>query len=229
MQRDESFVDGRSWSTGRHFEPFFRDHFRSKWSQRAVKVIAIVVVVGLIAFGLGWGVGKASAAPVQGSQPHARECVDPQQDPCPPPDTFALNKFKNGKMGNANHATPWFFTNDAEVKEVIKNKIERKLGRIAARNPSRAARMESAQTYVNRLWSSADCDGQGSYNPYAWGFDVCNFAGPSPLSTKQQVQQSGALVLCGAGVAFAWADGAGVYVLGLMGTTCAWSFWLGLG
>jgi hypothetical protein len=212
------------WSAGRHLDPWFEQRFGSTWAQRIAKTIAVVVVVGLVAFLFGWGLNKAVAAEPQSS---TRACVTPEQNPCPPPAKFAARKYRHGKMGYATHSAAWFFHGDRAVKQVIKHKIQHRLERIAATHPARRQSLRSASFYLHQLWDGAKCDGHGSYNPYAWGFDICNYAGPSPLTVKEQVQSSGALIICGGGVAFAWADGAGVYVLGLMGTSCTWAFWMG--
>jgi hypothetical protein len=230
MIEKQPFVDSPRWSTGRHTDPWFQRRFHTKWSQRVAKAVAIVAVVGIVCTALAMGLDRASAveptAPAAGRQVFVdRQCVMPGGDPCPPPARFARDKFRHGKMGHANHPTKWLFKNPRAVKAVIRHKIERRLARVVARHPH--ARVMSVDHYMHALWSDNQCEGQGSYQPYSYGFDVCNFAGPSPLTTKEQVQQSGAVVLCGAGVAMAWADGAGIYALGLMGTTCAWSFWMG--
>ena len=228
-QDKRRFVDTPHWNVGFGTDSWFQRRFRTKWPQRAAKVVSVVVVVGLVCFLLGLGIGKAAAAPTpSGPETHPARCVDMHQEPCRRGAArWAARTFRHGRMGHANHRAAWFFRSPAVAKRAIHRMVERKLARVHARSHARRT-LRSARYYTGRLWRASTCDGQGSYSPYSYGFDVCEFAGPSPLTTKRQIQTGGMLALCGAAVALGWWNGAGAAVIAVGASSCGWNLWLGM-
>ena len=228
------YVDTEHWNVGFGVDPWFQRRFRGKWRQRGAKLVTIVVVIGLVCFLLGLGIGKAVAAPVPGpvgSGDHtgpAARCVDMHQEPCRrAASRWAARSFRHGRMGHANHRTAWFFRHPAAAKRTIHRMVKHRISRIRARGTA-ARGLRSARYYTAKLWRGSTCDGQGVYSPYSYGFDVCNYAGPSPMTTKQQLQNGGTLALCGAGVALGWLSGAGLAVVAVGAASCGWGLWLGM-
>ncbi|NUS57911.1 MAG: hypothetical protein HOV66_24115 [Streptomycetaceae bacterium] len=225
-QDERRFVDTPRWNVGFGADPWFQRTFPSKWPQRAAKVVAVVVVVGLVCFLLGLGIGQAVAAPAR-DQTSSR-CVDMHQEPCRRAAArWAAERFREGRMGHANHRAAWFFRHPRVAKRTIHRMVRHKLARIRSRGTA-GRTLRLARYYTGRLWRGSTCDGQGTYSPYSYGFDLCEFAGPSPMTTKQQLQTGGMLVLCGAGVALGWWNGAGAALIAVGATTCGWSLWLGM-
>jgi hypothetical protein len=239
-QDKRPFVDSPHWNVGLGADPWFARTFRSKWRQRVAKLVAVVAVVGLVCFLLGLGVGKAVAAPAPAATGgaagrvaaerhiHPSRCVDMHQEPCRRVAArWAARSFRHGRMGHANHRSAWFFRRPAVAKRVIHRMVERRLARSHVPD-ARGSTLRSARYYTAKLWRGSSCDGQGSYSPYSYGFDVCEYAGPSPLTTKRQLQTAGTLALCGAGVALGWWNGAGAAVIAVGATSCGWGLWLGM-
>jgi hypothetical protein len=247
-QGKRPFVDSPRWNVGFGTDPWFQRRFRSKWPQRAAKVVVVVMVVGLVCFLLGLGVGRAAAEagappatpgahagrpapaarPAPGGPGTGSRCVDMDQLPCRRVAArWAARKFRHHRMGHANHPTAWFFRHPRVAKRTIHRMVRHRLARIRARGTA-ARSLRSARYYTRVLWHGATCDGQGSYSPYSYGFDVCSYAGPSPMTTKQQIQTAGALALCGAGVALGWWNGAGAALVAVGASSCGWGLWLGM-
>jgi hypothetical protein len=239
------YVDTPHWNVGFGTDAWFQRTFGSKWSQRGAKLIAVVVVVSLLSFGLGVGIGKATAAPVPSgasvpagadadgaarrpAAAPAQRCVDMQQEPCRRSAArWAARKFRHGRMGHANHRTAWFFEHPHRAKRTIRRMIKRRIARARARGTASRS-LRSVGYYTRKVWHGSTCDGQGSYSPYSYGFDLCEYAGPSPLTTKEQLQTAGSLFLCGTGVALGWWAGAGAVVVSVGASSCGWNMWLGM-
>jgi len=226
-QDKRPYVDTPHWNVGLGVDPWFQRSFRAKWPQRAAKVLTVVVAVGLVCFLLGLGIGRAAAAPPE-DRAHPSRCVDMHQEPCRRGAArWAARSFQRGRMGHADHRTAWFFRHPRVAKREIHRMVTRRIARMRDRGTAGRS-LRSARYYTARLWGGSTCDGQGSYSPYSYGFDVCEYAGPSPMTTKQQIQNAGTLVLCGAGVALGWWNGAGAAVVAVGASTCGWSLWLGM-
>ena len=49
------------WSVGRHLDPWFDARFESTWGRRAAKLLAVVLVVGVVSYLIGAGLGRAAS------------------------------------------------------------------------------------------------------------------------------------------------------------------------
>ena len=58
----QPYVDTPRWNIGFGTDAWFQRTFGAKWSQRGAKLVAVVVVVSVLCFALGVGIGKATAA-----------------------------------------------------------------------------------------------------------------------------------------------------------------------
>lgn len=197
------------WSTGRTTDHHF-DRIHNPWLRNTTKVVAVLTIVAVIFVG-GAIISKATAV-----------CAPNTTAGCPAPKVFAAKKYRHDKMGHAVHArTGAYFKHPKYAHKVIHRKVVKAVRRAGGAG---SAGVSTVKHYMTSLWSNADCVGHGSYQPYSSGFDLCAFNGPK--MTKEDVQDLGTAVLCGTGVALVAIDGAGLAILAVAGSSCAWGVWL---
>lgn len=243
---ETGFKDNKKWWGVGRLDPWFERHFHAKWTQRIAKLVAVgvamvlgvtlvIVVIGAIA-----DAGHSTPAPTESNVPagfsstgsgSAMRCVLNGEEVSCDPKVYAVNKFKQGKMGRASGFTPSrVFTNPAAAKAVFINKIQAAMNR-ASRTMSarqrRAAFPHTATWYYNNAAANASCGGYRPYSPYTTGIDVCSLAGPRNKLTKTDIQKMGAATFCGGSVAFgAITGGTGYFITGWGAASCMWGLWM---
>lgn len=207
-----------------HFEPWFQRRFPVAWKRVTAKFVIVGLICGLAGFAFGFVADRAVGA--EAGTHVAHRCVTSSGDPCPPPKKFAVRKFKHGKMGRVSGVKPGrVYAHPKQARKIWIRKINHKL---AHQRPAFARGMSAAQLYAHTM-NSATCAGHGSYNPYAWGIDVCTIQGPENQMSLKDIQNTGTVVFCGGGVVLgAITSEAGGWVIGWGAASCAWGAWLAL-
>lgn len=204
------------------FEPWFQRRFTITWQRLIAKFVIVGLVCATVGFTFGLTVDKAAGAEPASGGPSYR-CVTHDGDPCPAP--YAAKKFRHHKMGRVHGVNPArVWKHPAAAKRVWIRKIKR--ARAHGRVSTAYRGMTAAQIYKNAM-SDATCAGHGTYSPYSYGFDVCTIQGPETKLTTKDIQNTGAVIFCGGGVALgAVTSEVGGWMIGWGAASCMWGAWI---
>lgn len=209
---------------------------------------AVTFLLLCVAVGTGWGLLSEKAL---GAEPSTRAAarpiciVDGEHVECQTAARRKVNQFKDGRLGRASGIrVRAVFRQPAVAKEQWVNKITWKL----RHNPRQAAPFREkyagkvartcdrclAYEMYGKMVRDANCTGKGAVSSRARSW-ACKYAtsGPGPELTKQQIQNGGAVILCGGavaiGVASSTATAGTTSFIALWGAvSCGWSFWMAI-
>lgn len=199
------------------FEPWFQRRFTTTWQ----RIIAKLVIVGVVCAAAGFAFGLTFDKAV-GAEPSYR-CATSHTAPCAA--KYAARKFRHHKMGHVNGVSPArLWRHPAAAKRVWIRKIQH--ARANGRVSTAYRGMSAAQIYRSTM-KNATCAGHGSYSPYSYGYDVCTIQGSETRMTTKDIQNTGAVIFCGTGVALgAITSEVGGWMVGLGAANCMWGAWI---
>jgi len=226
MTDNERDLEDRFLRAGRA-DPWFHRHFKHK----ATRIVAKLVVVGLVFFAIGYGtstlIGKASAA--QPSTYGGYSCDPEPATPCGTAEAkWHVEKFKDGKMGRVHgFRQANFYRNVKRVRAAWVQVLIRQVKRFNAHHVHDyhykghrvdvsgasgrviAARDDgsiSPYEFYGMAVDNTTCVGTTAYPAWRTGTNYCSHTGIRSVNThgltKSQVQNGGAAVFCGGAVAF---------------------------
>ena len=236
MSRD---FEDRYMSTGR-FEGWFRRRFPARFPRIVAKLVIVALVFGLLGYVGGSLVDKAVATPAAAATTTPRLCAPDESLPC----SIRINvrHFRQHKLGRSHGYRAKLdevYRRPARARRVWVRKIKRAIVRdnsirAALGLQARYTTDDALHLYQQNIGASS-CTSAGNYPAIASGRTTCSGARVElhngPGLTKRQVQVSGSVILCGAGVALgvlAAAPTAGTSTALVAGTgaaSCLWGFW----
>lgn len=221
MKFDEKKHLNLGWGT----EAFFQEKIKNRPVRIATKLVIATIVGTLIGLGIGVVVDKAAGyTPMQTASCNPDLC-----DKRSAQTKFAVNKFKDGKMGRVNGVPERvLFKHPAEARRILIRKIQAKMDALSSCTGTHCRTFShSARWYYYKMVRDASCFGDSYYRPWSFGTPVCKrIQNPVPLTTPQ-VKRYSKLIFCGAAVAASWEiGGTAPIILGFAGFGCFFDFYL---